>query len=306
MKIFPQAPESWSAHYRKFSIGEWHGMISTKHSEMDFGKALGSLDDLFHEGNIVKWYKKQRNHLAEVHWPGNAEGMPKTVVLKRYGSNTIYHTIRHKIGLPRAIRHWNNAWMLLEKKITTPVPIMIGLKRNGSGQGMIAVETVKHHQRIRDIFPRDYYGEESERAIGQTKINTREFSKICGQYVRSIHDKGIVHRDLSGANILVPDSWDGSVEKLTEEFVILDINRIRWLSQEAMDINYRIQDLERLSIPDNHLKEYYVAYAGDDNDLLKQWPKFLKYRRGYRKIKETKSPFLRGAKKVFFYWPRAR
>ena len=63
-------------------------------------------------------------------------------------------------------------------------------------------------------------------------------------------------------------------------------------------------DLERLGIPEPVLETYYLAYAGDDDQLRAEWPKFLKYWKGYRRIRETRNPLARGLLKGFTYWPR--
>ena len=69
-------------------------------------------------------------------------------------------------------------------------------------------------------------------------------------------------------------------------------------------MNLRIQDLERLFMPESLLETYYSAYAGEDSAIADQWQKFLKYRRGYRRIRETRNPVERAFLKTFTYWPR--
>ena len=300
--MLPEIPVSRSKQYRKFEIGEWYGWVSLDHVDDRFESKLQSMEALFSHDNVITWYKTKRNQLAEVKWPGMSD-VKQSVVLKSYQSRSIYNTVRLKFGLPRAVRHWQNAWVLLEKKITTPLPVLLALRKDGGGQGLLAVETVVNHQMIRDIYPRGYQGD-PELIVGGRSIRADKFAVICGQYVRQIHDKGIAHRDMSGGNILVPQLWNGTSDNLSGQFVMLDINRIRQIKKEDFNIKFRIQDLERLNIPEQYLENYYFGYAGDDLNLQNQWPKFLKYRKGYRRIKETRNPLLRGALKIFTYWPR--
>ena len=271
---------------------------------------LSNPKQMFEESNIVRWHKNQRNKLAEVLWPSSGDvcndkqSTQNTIVLKSYESSTFYNSLRLKIGAPRAVRHWDNVWLLNQSGIQTPQPVFIALPcENSGGQGLIAVETVGPHRRIREILTRDLEAETLLDIAGHS-IRAARFSELCGKYARQIHDRNLVHRDFSGANILIPDDWDGSDHNLCEQFVILDINRIRKIAPGKMTINLRIQDLERLFMPESLLESYYSAYAGADSGIADEWQKFLKYRRGYRRIRETRSPVERAFLKTFTYWPR--
>jgi hypothetical protein len=302
----PQLPDFLADQYRCFDAGDWHGWIWDAYWSEDANQVLGSTGDLFDGDNVVKWHKQARNRLAEVRWPAvtDGKGCPPTVVLKSYQSNSVYNSLRLKFGEPRALRHWNNAWLLSGRGINTPQPVFLAMQKSDPrGQGVIAVETVASHQRIREILPRDF------RAGNTLTVNGRdmeagEFARICGNYVRQVHDRGIVHRDMSAANILVPAQWDGSSSDLVGQFLMLDINRVRDVPESEMTMNLRIQDLERLYMPDHLLQDYYLAYAGDSPELASAWQKFLKYRNSYRRIRETENPLKRGFLKIFTYWLR--
>lgn len=303
MNTLPEIPVRWRAQYRQFELTEWYGWISVNHSDGSFESRISSPQSLFDDDNVIKRYKTERNHLAEVNWPYSSTGIPGSVILKSYQSRSAFNSLRLRMGLPRSIRHWNNAWILLEKGITTPVPIMLALRKSSNGQGFLAVETVTTHQRIRDIYPKNRT-DETALSVGRHRIEADQFAAICGQYVREVHNQEVVHRDLSGGNILIPNQWDGTNQNLKEQFVMLDINRVRQIPLKNMSMNFRIQDLERMNIPDHCLREYYFGYAGEDVGLQKQWSKFLKYHKGYRRIRETRNPLVRGVLKTFTYWPR--
>ena len=208
------------------------------------------------------------------------------------------------MGEPRATRHWSNSWLLQQRQIKTPQPVFIALNDSSkTDQGVLAVETMADCRTIREILRRDTAAGDRVQA-GGVELPLSEFAAICGRYIREVHDKGIVHRDFSGANILVPNDWRPENTPTTSHFVMLDINRVREITAGNMNINLRIQDLERLGIPESVLRDYYFAYAGDDLELQSEWPKFLKYRKGYRRIRETNNPLARGLLKIFIYWPR--
>ncbi len=159
MSQLPQLPDYLADQYRCFDAGDWYGWIRDAYWSEDASRVLGSVGDLFDGDNVVKWYKQTRNRLAEVRWPASSGGQnhPQTVVLKSYQSNSVYNSLRLKMGEPRALRHWNNAWLLSGKGINTPRPVFLAMQKSAPrGQGMIAVETVASHQRIREILPRDF------------------------------------------------------------------------------------------------------------------------------------------------------
>lgn len=306
MKNLPKIPEPWNRDYQLFEIDGWAGWISKKYWRGGLEAKLSPLAQLFGDENVVKWYKNQRNKLAEVVWPITDLGIPGTVVLKSFEPRSLHHKIRLYMGQPRSIRHWNNIWILNEKEINTPQPVLLALpKVNPGNRGLIAVETALKHQRIREILT-SFCENKSNQYVSGHDISEQKFSEICGKYVREIHDRGLVHRDLSSGNILIPENWDGTEKNLHQQFIMLDINRIRQIPEHQLDIKYRTQDMERLNIADEYIQDYYYAYCGSDQKLRKLWPKFLKYRNSYRRIRNTKNPKVRGLLKIFTYWPRTK
>ena len=293
--VDPPAP--WSGDYRALEAGGWRALV---HRDADFSglpKLLADPERLFESPPVIRWFKRRRNRLAEVQWPpGAGDG---SLVLKAYGASSLFNRLRLMRGLPRAVRHWNNAWLLTARGVSTPRPLLLALPGDGAGeatgQGVIAVEMLRGYRELEDFIPRDG---------GEAPLDLERVVTACGRFVRAFHDCGLVHRDLSATNILVPDDWSGDADQLLSRFSLVDINRVRDVPAEGMSIKLRIQDLERVYIPDHLLDTYYRAYAGGDAGLLAEWPRFLKYRNGYRKIRSTANPLARGLLKLFTYWPR--
>ena len=259
----------------------------------------GFPDALFGSGHVNRWIKQNRNLLADVSWPGSGEN----VILKKYQPRGVFSSLRLMQGLPRAIRHWNNAWLLKNRGINTPHPLLIAMPEFGRGQGLVATACIRNFVHVRDVF-----GRESD-ATGTVELHglsmeVADFACICGQYVRQLHDLGIVHRDLSGANILVPSTWDSSIHNLAAEFCLVDVNRVRDVAREELTAQLRFQDLERLMVPDHCLDQYFAGYAGDSEEIKRERPRFDRYRNAYRRMRSARNPLYRAALKTFTYWPR--
>ncbi len=306
MNSLPHIPAQWSEQYQQFHSAPWYGWVMKSYCGAGIDEVLANPLVLFDQNNVIKWYKNKRNRLAEVSWPivNNNNSKSNSVVLKSYEAGSVFNSLRLMQGELRSIRHWQNVWLLNERGINTPQPVFIALpEKTANAQGVIATTTVTTHTRIREVFSGELLPDSSLSIPGH-QISAGAFADLCGKYARAFHDRGFLHRDFSGANILVPQSWDGTSENLLSQFVILDINRIRQVEPRQMDIRLRIQDLERLYMPDSLLKSYYFSYAAGDPDLENQWQKFLKYRNGYRRIRDTRNPLSRGLLKLFTYWPR--
>lgn len=304
MPTRPHLPESEKGLFRALEIPGWIGWIDERYWYPAIEDDMADPRALFDGDRVLNWYKRDRNRLAEIAWPTDSEGKSASIVLKSYEPGSVANQLRLMQGEPRALRHWNSCWLLQERGIRTPRPIFIALTRNaGNDQGVLAVETIKDCDTVRELV-RNRSADEDDVGAGRDSYSIHAFSAFCGQYAREIHDRNIVHRDFSGANILIPRDWIRGSGPLCSEFVMLDINRVRDIPAGDMDIRLRIQDLERLGIPELALEDYFFAYAGDDPAIKNEWPRFLKYRRGYRRIRETRNPFTRGLLKLCTYWPR--
>ena len=304
MPAQPHLPDSQKGRFRPLDGCGWSGWIDECYWYEGVGDVLAQPRRLFDGDRVVRWFKKDRNRLAEITWPAGPEGQSGSIVLKSYEARSAFNQLRLMRGDSRALRHWNACWLLEERGIKTARPVFIALKSNaGNDQGLVAVETIRDCRTVRELL-RERRTDDAPVALGDKGVSMDEFAGLCGRYVREVHDRNIVHRDFSGANILVPRDWSVGPGPLCSDFVMLDINRVRDVPAGSMDIRLRIQDLERLGIPESALEDYYFAYAGDDPQLKNEWPRFLKYRRGYRRIRETKNPVVRGLLKLFTYWPR--
>ena len=300
----PEVPLPWRSRYRVFESVNWIGWISNQYWFGGVEQQLDDVEQLFSDISVNVWYKQHRNRLAEIKWPGVADSPELVVVLKSYGTRTSLDNFRSPFKPSRAIRHWQNAWELLQRGVNTPMPIFIAIPKNRRANSfLLAVEPAVPHTRVRTLLHEIIRGN-AQLDVGDLAVAPEWLAECCGRYIRSVHDSGILHRDFSGGNVLIPRDWDGTDTALKSKFILLDINRIWLVSPQKISINQRIQDLERLTFPESLLERYFMAYAGDNREIGNQLPRFLKYRKAYRKLWATENPFKRSLLKMFTYWPR--
>ena len=226
------------------------------------------------------------------------------------------------LALPRRGGRWDASYLAVE---TVPVHVRLreALQALAAGRGVPMIG-----------LPPD---------AGANGESTRRFIEALGRFVRRMHDAGVWHRDLSGGNILVL-SPDNGVPKATpegmlkampegvskatpggapvlpcarpERFVLIDVNRCRILAPGALGIARRLRDLERVALEAPLREIFYAAYAGGayaegtyaggDAALGAARARYLKAAANYRHWRRTRNPALRFARKVLYYWLRAR
>ena len=290
----------------EFENEYWYGFC-----HVDYEKGLADWvktnpEKLLDERNIVVSYKNHRNQLAEINWP-NSQNQNKRVVLKAFGTRTKTDKVRMVARRCRSLKHIRNAKLLLDKGIRTPELLFLALPKMSRIKAKLsthylAVEPVESVP-LRDLLVQIQNGK-STLKLASTHIRTEELIIACGRFIREVHDQGIVHRDISGGNILIPLDWNGNMNNLKSTFCLVDINRLRYVGSE-MAINLRIQDLEKLKLPEEYLKMYFDAYAGKSDEIKKEWPRFKKYRAAYRKMRETKNRAWRNVLMLTTYWTRS-
>ena len=284
-------------------------MKLTIHEDFFYEEIFEWLKDesqVFSPERVKQWYKNHRNKLAEIQWPGASDDSLQGVslVVKSYGRRSVGDRIRTYFRPPRAARHWTNAVMLLKKGVNTPQPVFICEQGGSNRNDLLGVMPAPPHQLLRDVWKPVNEGQSDCIVHGDREFPQAEWAAICGRYVRALHDCGIVHRDLSGGNILIPDDWDGQSENLEKKFILLDINRVRKVDPLSMGINLRIQDLERINMPDSCLSHYFRGYAAGDAKIAGQEARFLKYRKSYRRIRAARNPVWKLILKITTYWIR--
>lgn len=137
----------------------------------------------------------------------------------------------------KARRSWNGACELLRRGIETARPVAYFEKQEDN--------TLTRNYYICEYVPADFSARDLVSAFAQRQHEymgiTQEdaYSQLC-EYVLTMHNRGVYFRDLSGGNILIRKSMNGTLE-----FSLIDTARARFFNH-ATPLSMRISDLTRI------------------------------------------------------------
>jgi hypothetical protein len=198
-----------------------------------------------------------RNRLWNVRDPrGWAEKV--TVKLNRVKG---FKRITYRFRPSKGRRHWNNACHMLRRGVKTPVPLAFYEQPEQSGirDSWYLCEFVPDAFSAREVYRA--FREGAEEFEGLDKLAW--FDLLSG-FVCHMHNKQIVHRDLSSGNLMLRRTAAGEIEPL-----VIDIGRA-WIwtgpGSRVMD-RHRLQDLIRIGYkldwPDRaRFVDCYEAHLG--------------------------------------------
>lgn len=168
----------------------------------------------------------------------------------------------------KARRAWQGAKHLIDSRIPTPSPVAFIEVRKGRlvKQAFFITKKVAEAVEIRGLL-RERHGEELKLLL-----------KELADFLRLLHQKKILHRDLSDGNILVKEN-EGQ-----REFYLLDTNRLR--KKRRLSTLVAVKSLIRVGVPAAYQKFFLQCYFGQPHPPFFWW--------GWYKIaKETFNVYLR-------------
>lgn len=116
--------------------------------------------------------------------------------------------------------------------------------------------------------------------IGQPDYpNRTDILKAIGRFTATLHQRGILHGDYSGGNILF--TADGS------RVEVIDLNRIRFCSRLSRE--QRLLNFERLNIDRDALRTMVEAYAAAMGDEPAKDAEFVIAHRWYKHVKQGRT-----------------
>jgi hypothetical protein len=151
---------------------------------------------------------------------------PRPMVYKRFRVTHRTDYLTAFFRPPPALRSWRNGHALIDRGLPTPRPwLVLHRRRFGlAGTGYLLCDLVPDG---RDLH---------EAVRGSGPHEKRRLAEVLARWVRLIHERGVSHRDLKAANVLV--TGDGDCQ-----FIDLVGVRTRRVVPRAV----RVRDLARLN-----------------------------------------------------------
>lgn len=136
------------------------------------------------------------------------------VVVKRYRPRGPTRVLDAKVRRPQWIREWDAAHRVMNRGIPTAVPLALGEKRRwmGASSGAVITLALMGSPSLLEAFSSD--------EADAPGLDRGVLPDVVGRFVSMLHDRGVLHKDLHGENILVT-SRDGSIVLL-----LLDLHRL--------------------------------------------------------------------------------
>ena len=136
-------------------------------------------------------------------------------------------------------RHWNNACEMLRRGVSTPLPVAFHERPNQAG----IRDSWYLCEYIPDAFSaRDVYAAFRDGADNFMGLDKCQWFTLLSSFVCEMHNRQIVHRDLSAGNFLLHRDTDGHIQPM-----LIDIGRT-WLGNgSGLKQRHRMLDLIRIA-----------------------------------------------------------
>lgn len=233
--------------------------------------------------NLLAYYKFSIN-TSSINRTATDE--KKEFILKKFSNKTLSEWLKYGLRTSKAVRGWKKAYEFLRRRVDTPQPFLLLEKRWARFlvYSCLLVEKINDFVPLREILTK-YRKDTNGILRGEKKIFLTKLAK----YVSDMHNSGIVHRDLSGGNILVQNAHN--LDKI--KFTVIDINRAR--VKKILSINDRMNDLERIRIELDDRLFFFQNYC-DNNEMFERYKAMYLMRVEQYRYKRKHKPFI---KKLF-------
>jgi len=227
------------------NLSPFRGRIHPSYNQPLFLQAISDCHRLLElpEAKIVI---EGRNKVGVVSLPLQS-GIQKNIFIKEYHLIGI-NKFKSRFLPSKAQKAWRGAIILIERGIATPSPVayLEGRRRGFVDQSFFLTDELDGAEEVRRLF----------REVPEPEL--RGFLQALAVFLKTCHQKGILHRDLSDGNILTKKDRDGQVE-----FYLIDTNRIRL--KKKIGLLRGIKNLIRLGIPPNLRAFFLEEYLQDRN-----------------------------------------
>ncbi|MEM1112711.1 MAG: lipopolysaccharide kinase InaA family protein [Pseudomonadota bacterium] len=236
-------------------------------------ESIANLDEL-------RVLRDARNRIWNIHDPRH-EGRELSVKLNRVkGIKRLTYRFRPSKGR----RHWNNACRMLRAGVATPSPVAFYEEPISSGikDSWYICEYIPEAFSCREVFAAFRDGASDYRGLSKAS-----WFELLSSFVCTMHNRQIVHRDLSSGNLLLREGETGAIEPM-----LIDIGRA-WIwagPGSRVKSRHRLQDLIRICYKLNwqDREDFIKRYQGHgDTQLGSLWRIPFHYYDAKQRVKKS-------------------
>jgi Lipopolysaccharide kinase (Kdo/WaaP) family len=217
----------------------WHGahMLRAGCQQQDLDLAQRLHPDALMQLAETRVLRDARNRLWNVADP---RGLDEEVTVKLNRVKGIKR-FTYRFYPSKGRRHWNNACQMLRKDVATPLPIAYfeSPQQSGVRDSWYLCQFIPDAFSSRDVYASINRGETEFKGLDKEAW----FDLIAG-FVCHMHNKQVIHRDLSSGNLMLKQNEDGSITPMA-----IDIGRARIWSGPGSKVRprHRMLDLIRIA-----------------------------------------------------------
>ena len=238
---------------------KWRGICLMEEFEGSGHPTVADVPTVLPQLAVTKTLRDKRNKLWNVAAPWWGAG-EQTVKLNRARG---IKRLSYRFLPSKAKRHWNNATEMLRQGVNTPQPLAFFEQiSSNAADSYYVCEFIPNAFSCRDVFTAFKEGQNQYQGIGKSR-----WLQQIAEFVAFIHERSIIHRDLSSGNLMMT-LVDGEVV-----FYLIDIGRAVIGRRRGTRARMRFKDLNRicykLSWPDREI--FIQAYDACSSHSLPRW-----------------------------------
>ena len=222
--------------------------------------------------------KVSRNRLARVRLKVGSKRF--AWVVKEFSNRSVGAFLKNSWRQSKAAKGWTKARALVAREIGTPMPRLALDRRGQLGlvvTSVLVVDDLGEVIQLRRILK---HFRKPDNALAP--LEKEPFLQALADFVRHMHNQGVLHRDLSGGNVLVRFDKGGRCE-----FFLVDINRAK--VAPVLRAKERLLDLERINVAPDDRRFFFSAYCRRSQRLLMLESQYLRRVEIYRSFREGRS-----------------
>lgn len=219
-----------------YQIDDWNGAVAIKHGEPALEKIGKMLPESLLSMPQLSVHRDQRNKVWSCKNPVNLD---ETIVIKQNRATGI-RKISYYFKASKGERHWNNASEMIRRGIKSPMPIAYFEQTKKAA--------IRHNYYVCEYVSDAFSARDALTAFSQGEQHYAGFSKqavfnALAHYACKMHNRKIIHNDLSGGNLLMTKTDDNQIE-----VTAIDIGRATVLDPKGKKVTQKMRliDLCRL------------------------------------------------------------